>query len=95
MAEEKVNEEIDIVELMDENGTKYSFENLLTFEVDDDFYIAFTPLEATDEFEMDEVFIMKVVEDGEGGESYLPIENQAELDVLWDIFKDLYYGEEE
>ena len=88
------NNEVDTVELMDEDGNKYVFENLLTFEVDDDFYIAMTPMEATDEFAMDEVFIMKVVEDEEG-ESYLPIESQEELDALWNIFQDLYYEDED
>ncbi len=88
------NNEVDTVELMDEDGKKYVFENLLTFEVDDDFYIAMTPMEATDEFAMDEVFIMKVVEDEEG-ESYLPIESQEELDALWNIFQDLYYEDED
>ena len=88
------NKEVDTVELMDEDGKKYVFENLLTFEVDDDFYIAMTPMEATDEFAMDEVFIMKVVEDEEG-ESYLPIESQEELDALWNIFQDLYYEDED
>ena len=88
------NKEVDTVELMDEDGNKYVFENLLTFEVDDDFYIAMTPMEATDEFAMDEVFIMKVVEDEEG-ESYLPIESQEELDALWNIFQDLYYEDED
>lgn len=89
-----MNNEVDTVELMDEDGKKYVFENLLTFDVDDDFYIAMTPLEATDEFAMDEVFIMKVVEDEEG-ESYLPIESQEELDALWNIFQDLYYEGED
>ena len=88
------NNEVDTVELMDEDGKKYVFENLLTFEVDDDFYIAMTPMEATDEFAMDEVFIMKVVE-VEEGESYLPIESQEELDALWNIFQDLYYEDED
>ena len=90
-----MTDEMETVELMDEEGNKYVFENLLTFDVDDDFYIAMTPVEATDEFAMDEVFIMKVVEDGEDGETYLPIESQEELDALWNIFQDLYYEDEE
>ena len=89
------NEELELVELMDDEGNKLSFEHLLTFEVEDDFFIAITPVEDLDEFKEGEVLIMRVQDDGEDGEIYLPIESQEELDSLWEIFQKLYYEDDE
>ena len=88
------NEEYDVIELKDEEGNTFSFEHLLTFEVDNDFFIAMTPVESFDGLQKDEVLIMKIVDD-EDGERYLPIETKEELDVLWDIFQDIYYADDE
>ena len=44
---------------------------------------------------MGEVLIMRIKEDGENGDMYLPIESEQELDELWEIFQQLYYSEEE
>ena len=91
MAEEKIT----TIDLMDEEGNKFSFEPLLTFDVDDEFYIAMLPMQPIDDFEEDEVLIMRIKEDEEGGETYLPIESQEELNMLWDIFQEIYYAEDD
>lgn len=86
----------DFFEMIDENGQVYKFEHLLTFEVDDNFYIAFVPAEQNDEYKSDEVLIMRIEEsENEDEDIYLPIETQEELDKLWEIFKHLYYEDEE
>lgn len=85
----------DLIELMDEDGKKFVFEHLLTFEVDDNFYIAMTPNEPFDGFDTDEVLIMRIKENENGEDTYLPIETQEELDMLWDIFQDIYYADDE
>jgi uncharacterized protein YrzB (UPF0473 family) len=93
-----MEEENNAIEMLDESGTLLRFEHLLTFEAEDKFYIAFTPFEKMDEFDVGEVLIMRIEEDGEQGDLYLPIESEAELDELWEIFKQLYYeddGEDE
>ncbi|MEG2882069.1 MAG: DUF1292 domain-containing protein, partial [Christensenella sp.] len=82
-------EEIELIEMQDEDGNVLKFEHLLTFEVDDNFYVAFTPTEKMEEFDVDEVLIMRVKEDEEG-DMYLPIETEEELDELWEIFQQLY-----
>ena len=87
-------EELDIIDLMDEDGNKLSFEHLLTFEVDEDFFVAMTPIEDMDDLKKDEVLIMKVEEDGDD-DVYLPIESQEKLDALWDIFNEIYYADDE
>ncbi|MEA4853542.1 MAG: DUF1292 domain-containing protein [Christensenella sp.] len=89
-----MDEELDLIEMQDEDGNIMKFEHLLTFEVDDQFYVAFTPIEKMDEFDVGEVLIMRIKEDDEG-DVYLPIETEEELDELWNIFQQLYYEDEE
>ena len=91
MAEENTN----IIEMLDDEGNQLKFEHLLTFEVEDDFFIAFTPVEKMEEFDVGEVLIMRIQEDDEGGDIYMPIESEKELDELWEIFQQLYYEDEE
>ena len=90
-----MSEELNLIEMQDEDGNVLKFEHLLTFEVDEDFYVAFTPIEKMAEFDVGEVLIMRIKED-ENGDVYLPIESEQELDELWNIFQQLYYeGDEE
>ncbi|MEG0584782.1 MAG: DUF1292 domain-containing protein [Christensenellaceae bacterium] len=90
-----MSEETNIIEMQDDEGNVLKFEHLLTFEVDEDFFIAFTPIEKLDEFDVGEVLIMKIQDDGEGGDVYMPIETEKELDSLWEIFQQLYYDDED
>ncbi len=90
-----MEEEANIIEMMDDEGNKLEFEHLLSFEDGEDFYIAFTPVKDMDDFKMGEVLIMKVEEDDENSDLYLPIDSEEELDRLWEIFKQLYYDDDE
>lgn len=89
------NNDLNLIELMDDEGKKLSFEHLLTFEVENDFFIAITPVEDMEDFKEGEVLIMRVNDDGEDGEIYTPIESDEELNSLWEIFQQLYYAEDE
>lgn len=90
MADEREVDRENIIEMVDEEGGVFEFEYLMTFEVDGDYFLAFTPFEATGDFNVGDVLIMRIGEDEDGEEVYLPIESQEELDELWDIFQDLY-----
>ncbi len=90
-----MSEEITKIEMLDEDGNKIEFEHLLTFEVEDEFFIAFTPIGKFQDFEEGEVLIMRIEEDEENGEVYLPIETEEELESLWNIFQELYYEDED
>lgn len=90
MAVEREVDRENIIEMVDEEGGVFEFEHLLTFEVDGDYFLAFTPFEPTGEFNVGEVLIMRIGEDEDGEEVYLPIESQEELDELWEIFQDIY-----
>ncbi len=88
-------EDTNKIEMLDEAGNVLEFEHLLTFEVEDKFFIAFTPFQDIEGFEVGEVLIMRIEEDGEEGELYMPIGSEEELDELWEIFKQLYYADDE
>ncbi|MDL2238552.1 DUF1292 domain-containing protein [Christensenellaceae bacterium OttesenSCG-928-K19] len=90
-----MQEDTNMIEMKDDEGNSYQFEHLLTFEVEDEFYIAFTPVEKMEDFDVGEVLIMRIKEDDEHGDVYLPIETEDELNSLWEIFQQLYYEEEE
>lgn len=92
--EERVNPEA-IISMEDDEGKVQDFECLLEFEYGGEPFIAFTPLEPTDEFDVGEVLIMREGEDENGYVVYLPIDSQEELDELWNVFRGLYYEEEE
>lgn len=86
-----------IIRLTDDTDKEIPFEHLLTFEYGDELFVAFTPIDNNDGYNVGEVLIMRVDEDPEDDENdtYLPIDTEDELMLLWDVFKELYYGEEE
>ena len=84
-----------IIEMIDDDGNIQEFEFLLSFEDGEDFFIAFTPTKYTEGFHQGEVLIMRVEEDDENNDRYLPIKTEEELERLWVIFQELYYNEED
>ena len=93
--EEIMAERDDILEMVDEDGNVLEFEHLLTFQVEDDYFLAMTAAEDTEQYHPDEVLIMRIEEDEEGEETFLPIESDEELEELWKIFLKLYEEEED
>lgn len=85
----------DILEMVDEDGNVLEFEHLLTFEVEDEYFLAMTSAEDTELYHPDEVLIMRIEEDEDGEETFLPIESDEELEELWEIFLSLYEEDEE
>lgn len=84
------NNEDNAIKMLDEDGSLLEFEHLLTFEVENEFFIAFTPFEDTEEFKVGEVLIMQIEEDDQKNDLYVPIDSQERLDELWEIFQQLY-----
>ena len=80
--------------IVDEDGTEYELEVLTTLEYNGENYMAVIPAgENADEFEL-EVSILKSVE--EDGESILSaIEDEQELQDVYDLIMDQLYEEEE
>lgn len=84
----------DFITIVDEDGTEYELEVLSTLEYDGNSYLAVIPAgEHADEFQL-EVSILKSVE--ENGEDVLcAIEDEEELQAVYDLIMDSLYEEEE
>ena len=83
-----------IIELTDENNKTVQFEHLMTFEHDDEYFIAMLPIHEEDGYAMDEVLLMQI-EEGEEEDSFLPIESEEKLEELWEVFQQYYYEDDE
>ena len=83
----------DFMTIVDEDGTEFELEVLSTLEYDGNTYLAVIPAGAEDSEDL-EVSILKSVE--EDGESILcAIENDEELQAVYDLIMDALYEEEE
>ena len=83
----------DFITIVDEDGTEYELEVLSTLEYNGETYMAVIPAGSEEELEL-EVSILKSVE--EDGESILcAIEDEAELEAVYDLIMDALYEEEE
>lgn len=75
-----------VLELIDENGTVTRFEHLLTLDYDGSEYIVITPLEPIDGIEEDAVIILRLEQDENGDDIFVPIEDEEELHEVFDAF---------
>lgn len=89
----EMNEDLDnIITLNDEDGNEVKFEFLDLIEYNDEEYVILLPVEETDEAE--EVVILKVEQtENEDEESYVGIEDDEELNAVFQIFKDKFKDE--
>ena len=82
----------DFMTIVDEDGTEYELEILSTLEYNGETYLAVIPAGCEDEDL--EVSILKSVD--EDGESVLcAIEDEAELETVYELIMDELYAEEE
>lgn len=79
--------ESNIIELIDENDEVVQFEHLLTLDFDGREYIVLMPIEE-DEPDSDEgeVVILRVEQDDEGNDIYVSIEDEEELEEVFQAF---------
>ena len=83
----------DFMTIVDEDGTEFELEVLSTLEYDGNTYMAVIPAGA-EETDNLEVSILKSVE--EDGEPILcAVEDEAELQAVYDLIMDELYAEEE
>ena len=83
----------DFITIVDEDGPEYELEELSTLEYNGETYMAVVPA-GMDENEELEVSILKNVE--EDGEPILvAIEDEAELEAVYDLIMDSLYEEDE
>jgi uncharacterized protein YrzB (UPF0473 family) len=83
----------DFITIVDEDGTEYELEVLSTLEYNGETYLAVIPAGLGEEDEL-QVSILKNVE--EDGETILSaIEDEAELEAVYDLIMDSLYEEDE
>ena len=83
----------DFMTIVDEDGKEYELEILTTLEYNGCSYLAVIPADDNEELEL-EVSILKSVE--EDGEPILTaIEDEAELQAVYDLIMDQLYEEDE
>ena len=79
-----------IVELVDENQEVVSFEYLMCLEYNGKEYIVLSPIEQDIEDSEAEIVILLVDQDEEGNDYYTAIEDQEELDEVFDAVSQVY-----
>ncbi len=79
----------DIVVLVDENGEEVEFEHIDTIEMNGNEYVVLAPLSEDEEEELDEeeVIILKVEHGEDGEDTFITIEDDDELDDVFDEFQ--------
>ena len=84
----------DFMTIVDEDGTEYELEVLITIEYNGQTYLAVTP--ATDEEMQDlEISILKSVEEESGDPILCAIEDEEELETVYGIIMEQLYAEED
>lgn len=92
MDENENMEEVDnIIVLNDENGQEVPFEFLDIIEYEGEEYVVLLP---ADDEESDEVVILKIEDtESENEESYVSVDDEATLNMVFAIFKDKFKDE--
>ena len=83
----------DFMTIVDEDGTEYELEVLSTLEYNGATYLAVLP--AGNEDEDFQVSILKSVEEEDGDSILCAIEDERELEAVYDLIMDALYEEEE
>ena len=82
----------DFMTIVDEDGTEYELEVLSTLEYNGATYLAVIP--AGNEDEDFQVSILKSVEEADGDSILCAIEDEQELEAVYDLIMDELYEEE-
>lgn len=83
----------DFITITDEDGTEYELEVLAELEYQGSTYLALVPAGESEEAEL-EVSILKTVEE-DGEEILVAVEDEAELETVYNLLMDQLYEEEE
>lgn len=84
----------DIIELVDEDGQEVSFEHLMTLEHNGKVYICLVPVEPMEDVDEDELVIMRIETDEEGNDFYATIDDEAELDSVFEKYLEIAEADE-
>lgn len=77
----------DIVVLIGEDGEEAEFEHIDTIELNGNEYVVLLPVEEQENEEVDEVVILKVDHNEEGEDSFVTVDDEEELNSVFEEFK--------
>ncbi|MBR1821515.1 MAG: Holliday junction resolvase RuvX [Clostridia bacterium] len=97
---ENMNHELDmeredIVELVDEDGNAVRFEHLMTLEHEGKPYICLVPVDPMEDVAEDELVILRIDTDENGNDVYATIEDDAELDTVFEKYLEIAEADED
>ena len=88
-----MEEQNNIIELIDEDGNTLSFEYLMTLDYKENEYVVLVPLQTYEDYPEeltgDEVVILRVEQDENDDDIYVSIEDENELDEVFDVFSEI------
>lgn len=84
-----MNNDLDTIVLMDENGEETEFEVVTKLDIEENEYFLLSPVG-----EDDVVIAMKVVTDEDGEEMLAPVESDFELEMIEEAYATLFDEEE-
>ena len=85
----------DFMTIVDEDGTEYELEVLTTLDFNGCTYLAVIPAVDAEEEQDLEVSILKSVDDEDGEPMLLAIEDEKELETVYQLIMDQLYEEED
>ena len=85
----------DIIELVDEDGQAVRFEHLMSLEHNGKIYICLVPMDPMEDVEEDELVIMRIETDAEGNDVYTSIEDEDELNSVFEKYLELAEADED
>lgn len=85
----------DIVQLVDEDGNEVDFEHLMTLEHNGNAYICLVPVEPMEDVGEDELVILRLETDDEGNDIYATIDDEAELDEVFEKYLEIAEADED
>ena len=88
-------EQENVVELVDEDGSAVHFEHLMTLEYEGKPYICLVPLDEMEDVEEDELVILRIETDGEGNDVYATVDDEDELDAVFEKYLEIAEADEE
>ena len=88
-------EQDEIVELIDEDGKEVQFEHLMTLEHQGKTYVCLAPVEPDEEIGDDELVILRIDTDEDGNDCYVTIEDDEELDDVFEKYLEIAEADED
>ena len=85
----------DIVELVDEDGQAVRFEHLMTLEHGGKPYICLVPVDPIEDVDEDELVILRIETDKDGNDVYATVEDDAELDAVFEKYLEIAEADED